>query len=248
MKNKIVYRNKIELIILIVAFSIIYIPLFSYVVINDIIKNSPYILSNIGGLLIFLFVLLIPILIISRFKNIFDYDNNKVIYIPYFKKKKVYNFDDLEIVYQHSKTTVLCYDFIFYYNKEKLFKISDIDFKGQTKCDPVYLKKIFKGIEKRIFELEIKLKEENVDVYVYSYSIPNIKISIGINDYHYSIEIEYNSYCDKFHCSIIKKEMENEGYYKVPTVSLLENISINLDDLEKVCLSYIHKFKNLNNE
>lgn len=153
MDDKIIkFKNRVEIKILLIVCFIIFIPLF-ILLISGIIKRGfnelwPFVFMFSIILLIFVFVLFV----INRFCITFDYKKSEIMYTPYFRKTKVYKFNDVKIYYCKGKTT-LSNDYVFNFinNKKVIFKISSIDFEFQTKEKVDLLKEFFDGNQKYFY-------------------------------------------------------------------------------------------------
>lgn len=244
-KDIIVYKNKLESRIINISIGIIYIPLFCYILINDLITQSEHFLNNLKYITVIGLVVMIPIIIINRFKIIFDYKNKIIKYRSYFKLTKTYNFDDITIIYKKAKGNVLAFEYIFYYNNKKIFKLDDISFVDNTKESIDYLKELFSGTEKEIFNLEKNLRNENVEVTVYNYSKPNIFFIISINDSKIIIDVGYDSFVDDFLLEVKEQSVYTEGYQKFIESEIIDKRRCKLDELYNICyeltMNYIAK-------
>lgn len=96
MDDKIIkFKNRVEIKILLTVCLIVFVPLF-ILLINEIIKRGfnelwPFVFMFCIFLLIFIFLLFI----INRFCITFDYKKSEIMYTSYFRKPKVYKFNDV---------------------------------------------------------------------------------------------------------------------------------------------------------
>ena len=137
MDDKIVkFKNRVEIKMLLIVCLIIFIPLF-ILLISEIIKKGlnelwPFVFMFSIILLIFVFVLFV----INRFCITFDYKKSEIMYTPYFRKTKVYKFNDIKIYYCKGKTT-LPNDYVFNFinNNKVIFRyhLSILNFKQKRK-------------------------------------------------------------------------------------------------------------------
>jgi len=126
----IIFKNRIEIKILTVVYAIVFIPSSILLILTAIKTKSPELLSMFAFILPFLAILYI----INRFSIVFDYEKEVIKYTSYFSKTKSYTFKDIKVHYEKNKNTLPNdYNYVFIYNKKTIFKISSIEFEGQTK-------------------------------------------------------------------------------------------------------------------
>ena len=190
MDDKIIkFKNRVEIKILLIVCFIIFIPLF-ILLISEIIKRGfnelwPFVFMFSIILLIFVFVLFV----INRFCITFDYKKSEIMYTPYFRKTKVYKFNDVKIYYCKGKTT-LPNDYVFNFinNNKVIFKISSIDFEFQTKEKVDLLKEFFDGNQKYFYELEKTLKIPNGKLFIITYELDEETQLYWVSSRYYSLE------------------------------------------------------------
>ena len=70
--DRTVFRNRIETKGLLVAYAVVFAPLFLLITISDTLNKSPHLWRNLLSLTFGLLVLLFPVGIIARFQIVFD--------------------------------------------------------------------------------------------------------------------------------------------------------------------------------
>lgn len=230
MNEKIIkYKNRIEVKILSIVYLILLFPILVILII-EIIKRGfselwPYVFMFGMFLLLFLLILFI----INRFNIIFNYKEEKIIYTPYFKKTKIYKFEDVEIYYCKSKTTLPNdYDYDFLYNGKRIFKLSSIDFEGQTKVNIDHLKSLFRNEQKYIYELEQEIKKMNIDLFVLTYELDE-DIAIAYLPNGITIDLGYLKSETSFYLTVYKAGDWNNQLevIEVKDINMLKSILLN---------------------
>jgi len=193
MDKIIVFKNRIEVKILAIVYVILFIPT-SVLLIIYVINTHDY---HMLILFVFIFVFLFILYIINRFSIIFDYQKEEIRFTNYFSKIKVFNFKEIKVYYEKSKNTLPnCFDYIFYHNDIKIFKIDSINFEAQTKESCEYLNKLFSGVQKYIYELnKLSIKDGYIGFYTYNLSERIAAVYLS-NDY--TIKIGYDNECSCF--------------------------------------------------
>ena len=205
MDDKIIkLKNRVEIKILLIVCFIIFIPLF-ILLISEIIKRGfnelwPFVFMFSIILLIFVFVLFV----INRFCITFDYKKSEIMYTPYFRKTKVYKFNDVKIYYCKGKTT-LSNDYVFNFinNNKVIFKISSIDFEFKTKEKVDLLKEFFDGNQKHFYELEKTLKISNGKLFIITYELDE-DIAVVYLPKAITIDLGYIKSDQKFYLTVYK--------------------------------------------
>ena len=208
-KRIIIFKNRVEVKILLIAFAIVFIPFLVYVLIS-LVKSFDFGLLFVLLILpvIFLFILY-PI---NRFNVTFDYQKEEIRFTNYFTKTKVISFKNVIINCVKSKTRIVWdYDYIFYSNNEKIFKISSVDFESQTKESITCLESFFSDIQKSILKLQDLSIKETGYIEIYAFSLQN-NIAHIVLDNDYFIQIKYDSDTSCFRlvvCDIEEKIVED---------------------------------------
>ena len=227
-KDVVIYRNRIEVKILTVVFFVLFVPLVALLLVETVKRGIeellPYIIMTFS---IFLF-LGFWIFIIARYKVIFDFINKTVSYTPYFKKTKKYKFKEIVIKFVSDKTTFETNDIYFYVNNKKIFKINEMDFEFQTKCNISCLIKSFKEEEKIISDIEKYLLEDSAHIKIYNYSFHEHIGVIYLTNKHISF-----GYDNKAQSFIIKvyEEFINEQFISESKILFESNEKMNYEDL-----------------
>lgn len=183
----IIFRNRIEIKILTVAYVIIFIPSSILLIITAIKTKSPELLSIFAFVLFFLAILYI----INRFRIVFNYEKEVIKYTGYFSKTESYTFKDIKVRYEKSRNSLPndC-NYVFLYNNKVIFKISSINFEGQTKKSINYLNQLFTDEQRIIYCLkDLNIKDGYIGFYTYelaeqiatAYLYNNITIKLGYN-------------------------------------------------------------------
>lgn len=247
--NVIIYRNRLETRLLLIACAVIFIPLFLFVLINDITKQSEHLVHNLLCMLLCAAIISIPILIIVRYRIVFDFQNRTITYVHYFKPKKVFSFDDVKVRHTELNLAFPAYDFTFYVDEKKIFKISDIDFVGQTKQSDDHLKELFTGTEKVMFDWEMKYRDKGVIPYV-SYATEKANRILLMPDANITFHIIYLEQEDLFAIQVCKngqeervtpeKRKKEEDF--LPKKVLEEHL-VSAPNLDATCDKLIAKFR-----
>ena len=251
MKSEVItYRNRIETRLLLITYAVIFVPLIFFVLISDIKHQNGNLLHNLLGLFLAVSIASIPLLIIVRYRIIFDYQNRTITYVHYFKPKKTFSFDDVKVRHTELQMAFPAYDFIFYVNDKKLFKISDIDFVGQTKQSDDRLKELFTGTEKAMFDWELKYREKGVIPYV-SYATENSNRVLLLLEENITFHIIYLEEKELFAiqvCKLVQEENDapSPGEKKEHFLpkKVLEEHLVSLLNLDATCDKLIDKFRN----
>lgn len=247
--NVITYRNRLETRLLLIVCAVIFIPLFLFVLINDIAKQSEHLVHNLLCMLLLAAIVSIPVLIIARYRIVFDFQNRTITYVHYFKPKKVFSFDDVKVRHTELNLAFPAYDFTFYVDDKKIFKISDIDFVGQTKQSDECLKELFTGTEKAMFDWERKYREKGVIPYV-SYANEKSNRVLMLPEESITFHIIYLEEEDLFAiqvCELVQEEhvtpgtKEKEEHFLPKRV--IEEHLVSLQKLDTVCDKLIEKFR-----
>ena len=251
MENKgIIYKNRLETRLLLIVCAVIFVPLFLFTFINDLIHQSEHLVHNLLSMLLCAAIVSIPILIIVRYRIVFDFQNRTITYVHYFKPKKTFSFDDVKVRHTELNLAFPAYDFTFYVDEKKIFKISDIDFVGQTKQSDDHLKKLFTGTEKAMFDWEMKYREKGVIAYV-SYTTEKSNRVLLLLEENITFHIIYLEEENLFAiqvCKPIPKESvahaKGEKYEDFLPKKVLEEHLVSVPNLDTVCDKLIDKFRN----
>lgn len=240
MKEKIIFRNRIEVKILTIGIGIIWGILYAIILTGDLRTHSPHFWHNQKCLLIMLLVFSIPILIIHRFRIIFDFRNKTITHIPYFKPKKIYSMDELDISIQRGKTGFLTRVFVFFKQSKKLFCIQDIDFVYQTRESVDYLKMLLQGDAKFVFDFERALKSEGYYFTPYDYSLAEHFGSIHSRDTTNWITIKFQKATRTFTLQVFKLKIDPD---KGPIGNtIIHETSASPGDLARSALALAHQY------
>jgi len=235
-KDIIIYKNKLEVKIIIIAISIFYIPFFSYVLINDLITNNEHIIKNIIILLLLCLIGYIPVLVINRLKIIFNFKDNYIMYRSYFNKTKKYNFDDISVSDKRGKGIIFSYDYIFYFKNKKVFKINHIDFETNTKKSHICLMSFFRGFEKKLIDLSNNLKKENIAIQIICHSIPYTTFRMYNVLYMFGkfIDVNYDQKTKEFVFSVYSNyfSKENNIEYNIINQKIIKQYRCKVNELE----------------
>lgn len=247
--NVITYRNRLETRLLLIACAVILIPLFLFVLINDIAKQNEHLVHNLLCMLLCAAIISIPILIIVRYRIVFDFQNRTITYVHYFKPKKVFSFDDVKVRHTELNLAFPAYDFTFYVDEKKIFKISDIDFVGQTKQSDECLKELFTGTEKAMFDWERKYREKGVIPYV-SYANEKSNRVLMLPEENITFHIIYLAEEDLYAIQVCKPVPEEsvspskgEKYEDFLPKRVIEEHLVSAANLDATCDKLIAKFR-----
>lgn len=245
MENKIItYQNRMETRLLLIAEAIILLPLTFFILINDIIRQSEHLLHNMLCILLVWAIALIPVFIIARYCIKFDYQKRTIAFVPYFAPKKTFSFDDVTVKHVERKLAFPAYDFVFYANDKKLFKISDIDFEAQTKQSADNLKELFTGTEKAMYEWEQKYKKMGVVPHVTQYASETSDRVIYIGKCDIKLHIAYVQDEDLFVIQVHKLVFEDPPEpFLEPLKKLLEEHVVTPANLDAACNLLIAQYK-----
>lgn len=243
-KKVITYKNRMEIRILLIAYAVIFLPLGLFVIINDILHQNEHLLQNLLYFSVVLAIALIPLLVIARYRIQFDYQNRTITYVPYFKPKKTFSFDDVTVKYVEQELAFPAYRFVFYVQDKKLFKISDIDFEAQTKQSSDKLKELFSGTEKAMYEWEQKYKKMGVVPHVTQYASETSDRVIYIGKCDIKLHIAYVQGEDLFVIQVHKLVFEDPPeHFREPLKKLLEEHVVTPANLDAACNLLIAQYK-----
>lgn len=171
MKDIVVYKNRTETRLLLIAVGIILGLLYATVTIVDISTQNPVFWNNQKTLLLLVLVCALPILIILRFRITFNYTDRTITYTGYFSSKTQYSFDEVKVTTVRKGRIPIVY-FVFATSQKKIFQISEKDFEAQAYESVSRLKELFTGEEKFVYDIERKVNEKEYifDVYNYAFS------------------------------------------------------------------------------
>ena len=251
MENKrVVFSDKKEAKFLMIVGVLMALALFLLILISDIIRKNEHLLHNLFAVsLVSLAMMAItvgPALIIRRFKIEFDYLNREIIYVPYFKKKRSYSFDEIKLTHHKEKGTLPTYEYHFNKDGKRLFKLSELEFTLKTKESEDYLKILFTGLEKKHYDWEKELRETNNGIfpYVYGYSLEHPDKSVVINRAQKSYVIDMNS--DEaegcYHITVSERNFLNNGMITNITI---EKIRCTFDQIDRACRSLVDKYSKI---
>lgn len=238
MKNIIVYRNRIEVKLLTITCGIIWGTLYLLTTIGDILRQNPMLWHNQKCVLVLGFVFAIPVLIICRFRIIFDYDRRAITKIGYFTPAKRYSFDEITVSVSKGDLPVPR-QYVFKINNQKIFQISEIDFEGQTRESASYLKLLFKGVEKSLYELEQTLEKDGFNVTIYTYSLAPHILSVRGDTYQYWIIVGFKAERGEFSVELWKDETTKNSPY---IEKLIEETTMDFDSLECFILELANRY------
>ena len=240
MKEKVIFRNRIEVKILTIGAGIVWFILSALVLILDLRTHNPHFGHNQKCLLMIPLVFSVPILIIHRFRIIIDFRNKTITHIPYFKPKKIDSMDELDISVQRGKTRFLTRVFVFFKQGKKLFCIQDIDFVHQTRESVDYLKMLLQGDAKFVFDFERALKSEGYYFTPYDYSLAEDFGSIHSRDTTNWITIKFQKATRTFTLQVFKLKVDPD---KGPIGNtIIHETSASPDDLARSALALAHQY------
>ena len=132
------------------------------------------------------------------------------------------------------------YTFNFISDNKVVFKISSIDFEGQTHESSDYLKEFFTGDAQFIYELEKEIKKTGIDVGIYYYELID---TIGALYYAYKnnrICFGHSSDFNNFIITVCEDLWDNNF---VPKSNVLEKIYVEKESLLSALIQYYEKYK-----
>ena len=229
MKKTVIYRNRIEVKLLSIVCGIIWGILYAVITTCDLITHNPVLWHNQKCMWIIGFFFAIPVLIVFRYRIIFDFSNRIITYVGYFAPKKWYSFDEIEVSVSMSGTAHVSNCFVFQINNQKLFQISEIEFEGQTRESASCLKELFKGEAKFLYDLERSIERNGYHVQVYAYSLEEQILSIHGNTYRHWILVGFQAENREFSIECWKDETTIDAMY---TQKLIEKTTADFDSLE----------------
>ena len=165
---KIVYKNKLEVKILVIVCGLVFGSLYLFCTINDLRINSPHFWYNQLRFLQIALLFSIPIVIIARHRIIFDFDKNTVTRRGYLTAERTYNFSELYVDYVFASPVVS--RFIFSSGERVIFKLEKFDFEKQTGESSDWLKELFRGEAMEIFHIEKRLDSLDIIARASKYS------------------------------------------------------------------------------
>ena len=239
MKDRIIYRNRIEMKILSIAITLIWSTLYAIITVSDLQIQSPHFWHNQKCLLITAFVFSIPLFIIGRFKIMFDYKNRQINHVPYLKSKRKYHFDDVCISIERGKTHFLTWNFVFSKDNKRLFSISDVDFEGQTHESADHLKEFLQGDAGFIYNIERRMKQEGYHFTPYGYALCEAFGSVRSKEWSHWITIKYRAEENSFTLQVWKIELHKE---KGPKEYILEEQTSDADALIQSILELAYRY------
>ena len=158
--------------ILSISIGVLFGLLECFILISDIVNKNENMLHNQSVICIIALFPLAAIGIINRYKIVFDYDQEILTYTSYLRSTKQYTFDEISI----SRTTKswLLVDYHFQVDGKRIFKISEVDFEGQTKASADYLKHFFKGNARVLFDVEKHILQAGLEMVVFHYDLDDV--------------------------------------------------------------------------
>lgn len=185
---KIVYKNKLEIKILAIAIGLLFGVIYLLITINDLIINNPAFWHNQSCLLLIAFVFSLPIIIVARYRIIFDFDKHTVTHRGFFTPEKTYRFSDLDVDYVVVSSIVS--RFVFSLDEKVIFKLEELDFIKQTGESSDWLKELFGGEALEIYHIEKRLNSLDIIAYVTKYSFtPELTIFINNRNNSYGARL-----------------------------------------------------------
>lgn len=238
MKNIIVYRNRVEVKLLTIICGIVWSILYAVTTIGDLLSQNPVFWHNQKCVWLMGFLFAIPILVVFRNRIIFDYDRRIITKIGYVTPAKRYSFD--EITVSVSKAGLPApRKYAFKINNQEIFQISEIDFEGQTRESVNYLKLLFKGVEKSLYELEQTLEKNGFHVTIYTYSLAPHILSIRGDTYKYWIVVGFKAERGEFSAELWMDATTKDSPY---TEKLIEETTMEFDSLECFVLKWANRY------
>lgn len=242
MDGKIItYKNRIEIKIISIFYTIIFGGLFIYVLISDMVTNNDLILKDLLNLLLGFLPFLVVLWIIARYKIVFDFNKKEIKYVHYFKFKRTYKFSDVKTSLVRGKATIPNdYTFNFICNDKVVFKISSLDFEFQTKEKVDLLKEFFIGNAKFIYELEKEIKKLGINISICSYELVDVIGGLYFADKNININFGYSTDSNHFTINVCEC-IWNENF--VPKSNVIENINVEKENLLSLLVQYYEKYK-----
>lgn len=242
MDGKIItYKNRLEIKIISIFYTIIFGGLFIYVLISDVVSHNEFIFENLLKLLLGFSPFLVILWIIARYKIVFDFNKKEIKYVHYFKIKHIYKFSDIKSSMVRGKTTLPNdYTFNFISDNKVVFKISSIDFEGQTHESSDYLKEFFTGDAQFIYELEKEIKKTGINVSIYYYELIDAIGALYYANKNNRICFGYSSNFNNFIITVCEDLWDNNF---VPKSNLIENINVEKENLLSLLVQYYEKYK-----
>lgn len=230
MKKTVIYRNRIEVKILSIVCGIIWGILYAVITTCVLITHNPAFWHIQKCMWIIGFFYAIPVLIVFRYRIIFDFSNRIITYVGYFAPKKRYSFDELEVSDSMSQRTACVPNrFVFQINNQKLFQISEIDFEGQTRESASCLKELFKGEAKFLYDLERSIERNGYHVWVCAYSLEEHILNIHGDTYRHWIQVGFQAENGEFSIECWKDETTIDAMH---TQKLIQKTTAEFDSLE----------------
>lgn len=197
---KIVYKNKLEVKILVIVCGLVFGSLYLFCTITDLSVRNPHFWHNQLCLLQIALLFSIPIVIIARHRIVFDFDKRTVTRRGYLTPERTYDFSELDVDYVLVSPVVS--RFIFSTGGRIVFKLEEFDFQKQTGESSDWLKELFRGEALEIFHIEKRLNSLEIIAHATTYSFSD-ELRIYISNRHYGygarvITAEYLSSEDSF--------------------------------------------------
>ena len=241
MNKRITYRNRVEIKIISIFYAIVFCGLFIYTLISDIVSNNELNLEKLLNLLLVSLPFLVILWIIARYKIVFDFNKNEIIYVYYFNFKRIYKFSDVSAHLVFGKTTLPNdYTFNFICNDKVIFTLSSFDFEFQTKEKVDLLKEFFTGNSKFIYELEKEIKKLGIDIIICSYELIDVIGGLYFADKNISIKFGYSTDSNCFMINVCKCIWDKNF---VPKSILMENLNVKKENLLSLLIQYYEKYK-----
>jgi hypothetical protein len=229
MKKTVVYWNRIEVKLLSIVCGVIWGTLYAVITTCDLITHNPVLWHNQKCMWIIGLFFVIPVLIVFRYRIVFDFSNRIITYVGYFAPKKRYSFDEIEVSVSMSGTAHVSNRFVFQLNNQKLFQISEIDFLRKTRENTSCLKELFKGQTKFLYDLERSIERNGYHVWVYAYSLEEHILSIHGDAYRHWIQVGFQAENREFSIECWKDETTIDAMH---TQKLIEKTMADFDSLE----------------
>lgn len=253
MKKTIVYRNRAEIKILSIFMGGIWLLLYSYATINDLLISNSALLHNQKFLWTLAVVFALPIIIIARYKIEFDFEKRIITYTWYFLPQKTYYFDEVRAVTEVERNVFESLRYSFYVNDKRIFHFSEMDFQGQTKQSTDLLNEFLFGDGRFLYDIECSLKQAGYRFVVRNYALDEFIGTVHFSDHFRTdknmcirrISVSYDDKTEMFLLNVIETKHNRDDLSIKPEVRIICEMQVNKEELKETLLRLSNEYNNI---
>ena len=222
--------------------------------ISDVLSQNSSFWENQKALYIFALVFSIPIIVIGRYRIVFDFENRIITYVWYFLPKKKYSFDEITLYTKVEKNSFRSLLYEFYKDDKRIFHFSEINFQSQTKQDVSVLKEFLNEEGKFIYDIEKSIKKEGYRFVIRNYALKEFIGRVHFSDHFRTdknmcirnISVSYDDKTAMFLLSIIETEYNRDNLFMQPEVRTICEMQVIKEELKETLLRLSNEYNNIN--